>query len=141
MIAVSLNVGGGVRLIKPAKLCMCTQTLQTQRGRTHGAGCVRQWFHTAEPLGERRYENWYTHTHTHSYCIFHNYFYSQDDIVTMAILRLQICKRTRDTMVLSSGRNHRHSNKHPCCNKHPPRFWSQKWKIFNCLQKKIAPNK
>ena len=27
----------------------------------HGAGCVRQWFRTAEPLGERRYEN--THTH------------------------------------------------------------------------------
>ena len=66
MIAVSLNVGGGVRLIKPAKLCMCTQTLQTQRGRTHGAGCVRQWFRTAEPLGERRYENWNTHTHFHT---------------------------------------------------------------------------
>ena len=63
MIAVSLNVGGGVRLIKPAKLCMCTHTLQTQRGRTHGAGCVRQWFRTAEPAGERRYENWNTHTH------------------------------------------------------------------------------
>ena len=63
MIAVSLNAGGGVRLIKPAKLCMCTQTLQTQRGRTHGAGCVRQWFRTAEPLGERRYENWNTHTY------------------------------------------------------------------------------
>ena len=62
MIAVSLNVGDGVRLIKPAKLCMCTQTLQTQRGRTHGAGCVRQWFRTAEPLGERRYENRNTHT-------------------------------------------------------------------------------
>ena len=31
------------------------------RGRTHGAGCVRQWFRTAEPLGERRYENWNTH--------------------------------------------------------------------------------
>ena len=30
----------------------------------HGAGCVRQWFRTAEPLGERRYENWNTHTHT-----------------------------------------------------------------------------
>ena len=28
---------------------------------THGAGCVRQWLHTAEPLGERRYENWNTH--------------------------------------------------------------------------------
>ena len=62
VMAVSLNVGGGVRLIKPAKLYMCTQTLQTQRGRTHGTGCVRQWFRTAEPLGERRYENWNTHT-------------------------------------------------------------------------------
>ena len=37
------------------------KTLQTQRGRTHGAGCVRQWFRTTEPLGERRYENWNTH--------------------------------------------------------------------------------
>ena len=47
--------------------CACTRkTLQTQRGRTHGAGCVRQWFRTAEPLGERRYENWNTHTHTHT---------------------------------------------------------------------------
>ena len=62
VIAVSLNVGGGVRLIKPAKLCFARKTLQTQRGRTHGAGCVRQWFRTAEPLGERRYENWNTHT-------------------------------------------------------------------------------
>ena len=40
------------------------KTLQTQRGRTHGAGCVRQWFRTAEPLEECRYENWNTHTHT-----------------------------------------------------------------------------
>ena len=30
-------------------------------GRT--APCVRQWFRTAEPLGERRYKNWNTHTH------------------------------------------------------------------------------
>ena len=43
---------------------MQAKTLQTQRGRTHGAGCVRQWFRTAEPLGERRNENWNTHTHT-----------------------------------------------------------------------------
>ena len=35
---------------------------KTQRGRTHGAGCARQWFRTAEPLVERRYENWNTHT-------------------------------------------------------------------------------
>ena len=39
------------------------KTLQTQRGRTHGAECVRQCFRTAEPLGERRYENRNTHTH------------------------------------------------------------------------------
>ena len=32
------------------------------KGRTHGAGCARQWFRTAEPLGECRYENWNTHT-------------------------------------------------------------------------------
>ena len=41
------------------------KTLQTQQGRTHGAGCVRQWFRTAEPLGERRYENW----NTQAYCL------------------------------------------------------------------------
>ena len=45
------------------KTTCARKTLQTQRGRTHGAGCVRQWFHTTEPLGERRYENWNTHTH------------------------------------------------------------------------------
>ena len=62
VIAVSLKVGGGVRLMKPAKCTCVRKTLQTQRGRTHGAGCVRQWFRTAKPLGERRYENWNTHT-------------------------------------------------------------------------------
>ena len=47
--------------------CTCARTtLRTQRGRTHGAGCMRQWFRTAEPLGERSYENWNTHTHTSS---------------------------------------------------------------------------
>ena len=45
---------------------MHAKTLQTQRGRTYGAGCVRQWFRTAEPLGERRYENRNTHTHMNS---------------------------------------------------------------------------
>ena len=36
MIAVSLNVGGGVRLIKPAKPCMCTQNTakHNEDGRT-----------------------------------------------------------------------------------------------------------
>ena len=46
------------------KTTRARKTLHTRRGRTHGAGCVRQWFRTAEPLGERRYENWNTHTHT-----------------------------------------------------------------------------
>ena len=48
----------------------CTCACKTQRGRTHGAGCVRQWFRTAEPLGERRYENWNAHARTHSECTF-----------------------------------------------------------------------
>ena len=47
------------------KTACARKILQTQRGRTHGAGCVRQWFRIAEPLRERRYENWSTHTHTH----------------------------------------------------------------------------
>ena len=64
------ELGGGVRLIKPAKLYMCNcarKALRTQQGQTHGTGCVRQWFRTAEPLGECRYQNWNTHTHTHTH--------------------------------------------------------------------------
>ena len=58
---IRVAVGGGVGLIKPTKWCMCARkTLKTQRGRTHGARCVWQWFRTAEV----RYENWNTHTHT-----------------------------------------------------------------------------
>ena len=34
-------------------------------GRMHGTGCERQWFCTAEPLRERHYENWTTHTLQH----------------------------------------------------------------------------
>ena len=36
-------------------------TLQTWQGQTHGAGCAPPWFGTAEPLGERHYENGITH--------------------------------------------------------------------------------
>ena len=46
------------------KTACARTTLQTKRGRTHGAGCVRQWFRTAEPLGESLYKNWNTHTHS-----------------------------------------------------------------------------
>ena len=61
MIAVSLNVGCGVCLIKPAKLCMCTQNTTNTMRTAAWHVCVRQWFRTAEPLGERRYENSNTH--------------------------------------------------------------------------------
>ena len=67
VIAVSLNVGGDVRLIKPAKLCMCMQnTTNTTRTDARRRVCA-QWFRTAEPLGERRYEvvtRIGIHTHT-----------------------------------------------------------------------------
>ena len=43
--------------------CTCAhKTLQTQWERTHGAGCTRPWFRTAEPLAERRYGNCITTT-------------------------------------------------------------------------------
>ena len=65
MITVSLNVGGGVRLIKPAKLCMCMQT----HYKHDEVGCTAldvrgHGSHTAEPLGQRRYENLITHVIT-----------------------------------------------------------------------------
>ena len=59
VIAVSLNIGGGGG---GASALSTSKTVG--RGRTHGAGCVRLWFRTAEPLGERRYENWITYKHT-----------------------------------------------------------------------------
>ena len=37
-----------------SKTACASTTLQTQRGRTHGTGCVRQWFRITEPLEERR---------------------------------------------------------------------------------------
>ena len=40
MIAVSLNVSGGVRLIKPPKLYMCTQTT-TNTTRTDASECIQ----------------------------------------------------------------------------------------------------
>ena len=62
VIAVSLDAMVASALSNRQNCTCAHKTLPTQRGRTHGAGCVRQWFRTAEPLGERRYENWNTHT-------------------------------------------------------------------------------
>ena len=54
VIAVSLNVGDGVRLIKLAKLYICTQThyKHDEDGRSAPDVCVHG------SIGERRYENW-----------------------------------------------------------------------------------
>ena len=47
-----------------AKLCMCTQnTTTTTRTDAWNRVCAAM-VRTAEPLGECRYENWNTHTHT-----------------------------------------------------------------------------
>ena len=64
VIAVSLNVGGGVRLIKPAKLCMCRQNTNNTKRTDARRRCLREWFRTTEPLGKCHYENWNAHTHT-----------------------------------------------------------------------------
>ena len=62
---VDCNVTERQRWHLSYQTCTCApKTLQTQWGRKHSAGCVRQWFHTAVPLRERRYENWNTYTHT-----------------------------------------------------------------------------
>ena len=54
-----INIPG--KIINP---CQFITDLLKPLGRTHSAGCVRQWFRTAEPQGERRYENWNTHIYT-----------------------------------------------------------------------------
>ena len=54
VIAVSLNVGDDVCLIKRPKLYMSTHKhYEHDKDGLHGAGCARPWFRTAEPLGER----------------------------------------------------------------------------------------
>ena len=66
-----MKIGGGVRLIKPAKLYMCMQThyKHNEDGRTAPGVCG----HGSVPLshgGERRYENWITHNYTEIKCGF-----------------------------------------------------------------------
>ena len=59
VIAVSLKFGGGIRLIKPANLYMCTQ----KHYKHNKNGCTAQaWFCITEPLGERLHKNWNTYT-------------------------------------------------------------------------------
>ena len=66
VIAVSLNVGGGVRLINPAKLYTCTQKhYKTQRGRTHGAGCERQCSVPLSHSGNVVARIFFIHTYIH----------------------------------------------------------------------------
>ena len=64
MIAVSLNVGCGVHLIKLAKLYMCTQytTKHNEDGRMAPGVCGHGSVLLSHS-GERRYENWITHNY------------------------------------------------------------------------------
>ena len=66
MIAVSLNVGGGVRLIKPEELYMCKQKHYKHIEDGCTAPVVRG--HDSVPLSHSgnafRYENWITITTT-----------------------------------------------------------------------------
>ena len=63
VIAVSLNVGGGVRLIKPAKLCMCTQnTTNTTRMDAQCRVCAAMVPYRWATRGMSLRELEYTHT-------------------------------------------------------------------------------
>ena len=65
VIAVSLNVGGGVRLIKAAKLCMCTQnTTNTTRMDAWRRVCAAMVLYRWATRGTSLRELEYTHTHT-----------------------------------------------------------------------------
>ena len=70
VIAVSLNVGGGVRLIKPAKLCLCTQnTTNTTRTDARRWVCAAMVPYRWATRGTSLRELEYTHTqwlHMHS---------------------------------------------------------------------------
>ena len=64
VIAVSLNVGGGVRLIKPAKLYMCTQnTTNTTPTDTRRRVCAAMVQYRWATRGTSLRELEYTHTH------------------------------------------------------------------------------
>ena len=64
VIAVSLNVGGGVRLIKPAKLCMCTQnTTNTTRTDARHRVCAVMVPYRWATRGTSLRELEYTHTY------------------------------------------------------------------------------
>ena len=63
VIAVSLNVGGGVRLIKPAKLYPCTQnTTNTTRTEARRRAAMVSYRLATRKTSLRELE--YTHTHT-----------------------------------------------------------------------------
>ena len=70
VIAVSLNVGGGVRLIKSAKLCMCTQnTTNTTRTDARRRVCAAMVSYRWATRGTSLRELEYTHIHTHIFFV------------------------------------------------------------------------
>ena len=81
VIAVLLNVGGGVRLIKPAKLCMFTQnttnTTRTDARRRMCAAIVPyRWATRGTSLRELEYTHTHTYSHTNTECHFVSWAHS-----------------------------------------------------------------
>ena len=70
VIAVSLNVGGGVHLIKPAKLYMCMQnTTNTTRTDARCRVCAAMVLYRQATRGMSLRELEYTHAHSVSFCL------------------------------------------------------------------------
>ena len=87
VIAVSLNVGGGVRLIKPAKLCMCTQnTTHTTRTDARRRVCAAMVPYRWATRGTSLREWEYTHTLKLSYEL---YFESPNCFCEKQVLTLK----------------------------------------------------
>ena len=97
VIEVSLNVGGCVRNIKPAKLYICTRKhyKYDEDGRTVPCVCG----HGSVPLWERRYENWITTTTIWSYPVTENtvgfqwlkHLWNHDQMFETGVVRANEC--------------------------------------------------
>ena len=88
MIVVSLNVGGGVRLIKPANLCMCTQnTTNTTRtdARRRVCAAIVPYRRATRGTSLRELEYIHTHAHAHTHTLLRTIFTRGKSVMTSLI--------------------------------------------------------
>ena len=81
VIAVSLNIGGGVRLLNQTGKTVYVHAKHYKHNedeRTAPDVC-------AETLGERRYENWSTHTRTHTFLFSSANSLAETRVINMSI--------------------------------------------------------